>query len=263
MVIGVRAIASPALPFIEGAGKDGLMARVWTAVVDFFKVAAQKIKAGAEAIWTTMQKWRCCKIDQALVAPAAIRISNPGLAEKLAPYAEMPKNDVAFLKKTIANLRSELQRNAPNQLQTFNEDLDSLGAEGFQKMLIAAVRAFVFSGNIRSANQCPSFLRGRKQRVDDEPFFNPELNQVVLTTKDGYKECFTEAAAIRGRFLALSAIEKETIIDHFDEDIDRVQNADRTPLSANGKAVLRDIGALSNTLVQYNKPFYDAAQGAL
>jgi hypothetical protein len=165
----------------------------------------------------------------------------------------MPKGNVPFLQRSIEILRDALQRTDTKQLKIFNDQFESLEAECFPKILMAAVRAYVFSKHDYLDYNLTYFAH-MERRDDGVIEVIPGVHTGGRQTVDRWIDYIPDLRKLKDLFRGLSDDEKEILLKVFEPDIDALD------LSMRGKKILKEMSRIANALLQNNDPFFKAAQ---
>jgi hypothetical protein len=285
-MIGVRPAPAAVIadqPAIEPSN-DFSLERVWNAVVVFFTTIIRYITDALNATWSCLKNAVLGPQTPETPTPtAAPPVAAPAqvpavLAEKLALYANMPRDNVGLVDRSITIFQNHLQRKeeaniaalppgaaVPDEqrpLKTFNDELDMM--MNIVDLAKATVRGYVFSDCNATAQNIPFFRQVvRREVVRNDPAVHDPVTNALLVgpvqvMRDVFEDRTVRLRELRATFRGLSPQEKELILDKTD-----FANFDQMQLSANGRAVLDGIAEISNLLHQHNDPFLQAVQAAI
>lgn len=189
------------------------------------------------------------------------------IQDKLKPYKRLSSDDSDFLKDSVKILREHLKKKDlelaanleklgvnlatdavpaelnPKQLETFDHDFESCSGSCFERILMAAIRAFIFSQTYFFNSRFAYFMH--KELVEVRPRC---WRYVVVDYRPLMKK-------VRTSFDELPSFQQAIILDEFEPtDIKALTLSDR------GKEILNNISKMANSLSQNNPLFCEACQ---
>lgn len=277
---------------LEIQTNESLICRVWDAVVHFFSAIIQFIIESAQNASTHIMNYYSPTASenenenvQPNAPPAALPVqAGTPLAQKLELYRNMPRERNAFFDRAIeihrlslqtkeqqgiAALQQELALNAQEMagynipadrrpLFKFDEDFQIIDAGCFPLIGFAISKAYLISNSDTHLNFFSQIARIPGEILPEIRDGNGVIihngGQQMEARRINHAERLIE---LRRIFNALPNAEKELIIDRTD-----FEGVDNLAISGNGKMILRELGRISNNLIQANPEFGRAIQDA-
>ncbi len=225
----INSISANCYPLIQTAwvSTQDLFRQVWNAVSNFFQYLAAKIHSA----YTILIIYLKGQYAEAVL-------------EKLVPYQNMSQDPVQFMKKAIELYREFLAQKdqrltqalkdkignvediqipddqKPNQLQTFDAQLENLEGEAFAQIAIACIRAFIFSN------------------------VNERFGFFEKCANWNWTDHFHELQKLQREYKALARKEKEALLE---DRLDQCKDS-------SAKRIYGRMMAIANDLVQGNNP---------